>query len=33
MAVMNRRITHHANDANLHAPTQAGFRKYHSTIE
>ena len=33
MAVMNRRITHHAKDANLHAPTQAGFREYHSTIE
>ena len=33
MAVMNRRLTDHAKANNLHAPTQAGFREYHSTIE
>ena len=33
MAVMNRRLTEHAKAADLHAPTQAGFREYHSTIE
>ena len=33
MAVMNRRLTDHAKGGNLHAPTQAGFREYHSTIE
>jgi hypothetical protein len=26
-------VTPHAKAANLHAPTQAGFREYHSTIE
>jgi hypothetical protein len=33
MAVMNRRLTDEAERKNLHAPTQAGFRAHHSTIE
>jgi hypothetical protein len=33
MAVMNRRLTEHAKADKLHAPTQAGFREHHSTIE
>jgi hypothetical protein len=33
MAVMNRRLTDHAKADKLHAPTQAGFREYQSTIE
>jgi hypothetical protein len=33
MATMNRRITQIAKDKNLHAPTQAGFREFHSTVE
>jgi hypothetical protein len=33
MAVINRRLTEKATELNLHAPTQAGFRAHHSTIE
>jgi hypothetical protein len=33
MAVMNRRLTTVAIEGNLHAPTQAGFRAHHGTIE
>jgi hypothetical protein len=33
MAVMNRRLTEEAVSKNLHAPTQAGFRAHHGTIE
>ena len=33
MAVMNRRLTDEAEKKNLHAPTQAGFRVHHGTIE
>jgi hypothetical protein len=33
MAVMNNRLTTTANTKNLHAPTQAGFRRHHSTVE
>jgi hypothetical protein len=33
MAVMNNRLTTAANAQNLHAPTQAGFRRHHSTVE
>jgi hypothetical protein len=33
MAVMNNRLTKIAEDKGLHAPTQAGFRAHHSTIE
>jgi hypothetical protein len=33
MAVMNRRLTDLAEENNLHAPTQAGFRAHHGTIE
>jgi hypothetical protein len=30
---MNTRLTAEANTRNLHAPTQAGFRRHHSTVE
>ena len=33
MAVVNKRLTAEANARDLHAPTQAGFRAHHSTIE
>ena len=33
MAVMNHRLTEHAEKKGLHAPTQAGFRKHHTTTE
>ncbi len=33
MAVMNNRLTTEANKKKLHAPTQAGFRRHHSTME
>jgi hypothetical protein len=33
MAVMNRRLTDIAEANDLHAPTQAGFRSHHGTIE
>jgi hypothetical protein len=33
MSVMNTRLTAEANTRNLHAPTQAGFRRHHSTVE
>jgi hypothetical protein len=33
MAVMNNRLTTEANAKNLHAPTQAGFRRHHSTVD
>ena len=33
MAVITRRLTTMAEANNLHAPTQAGFRAHHSTIE
>jgi hypothetical protein len=33
MAVMNRRLTTSADALNLHAPTQAGFRAHHGTVE
>jgi hypothetical protein len=33
MAVMNNRLTEAANAKDLHAPTQAGFRRHHSTVE
>jgi hypothetical protein len=33
MAVMNTRLTTAASAMDLHAPTQAGFRKHHSTME
>jgi hypothetical protein len=33
MAVVNQRLTKAANELNLHAPTQAGFRAHHGTIE
>jgi hypothetical protein len=33
MAVMNTRLTKAAEEQDLHAPTQAGFRKHHSTLE
>ena len=33
MAVINRRLTTTAEKNDLHAPTQAGFRAHHSTIE
>jgi hypothetical protein len=33
MAVMNNRLTNEANSKKLHAPTQAGFRRHHSTME
>ena len=33
MAVVNHRLTKAANELNLHAPTQAGFRAHHGTIE
>jgi hypothetical protein len=33
MAVINRRLTKIATEQNLHAPTQAGFREFHSTVE
>ena len=33
MATMNQRLTAAADTHNLHAPTQAGFRAHHGTIE
>jgi hypothetical protein len=33
MAVINKRLTATAQELNLHAPTQAGFRSHHSTVE
>jgi hypothetical protein len=33
MAVINRRLTAQATQLELHAPTQAGFRAHHGTIE
>jgi hypothetical protein len=33
MATINARLTTTANTLNLHAPTQAGFRAHHTTIE
>jgi hypothetical protein len=33
MAVMNQRLTDHAEDKEIHAPTQAGFRRHHTTTE
>ncbi len=33
MAVMNNRLTTEATNKKLHAPTQAGFRRHHSTME
>ena len=33
MAVVNKRLTAEANARELHAPTHAGFRAHHSTIE
>jgi Reverse transcriptase (RNA-dependent DNA polymerase) len=33
MATMNQRLTSVADALDLHAPTQAGFRSHHSTIE
>jgi hypothetical protein len=33
MAVVNKRLTAEANARELHAPTQAGFRAHHSTVE
>lgn len=33
MATMNQRLTTEADARDLHAPTQAGFRAHHSTIE
>ena len=33
MAVINQRLTTQATKLDLHAPTQAGFREHHGTIE
>jgi hypothetical protein len=33
MAVINQRLTDHAEDKEIHAPTQAGFRRHHTTTE
>jgi hypothetical protein len=33
MATMNHRLTTQANTMDLHAPTQAGFRAHHTTLE
>ena len=33
MTVMNNRLTEKATVMDLHAPTQAGFRRHHSTVE
>ena len=33
MAIVNRRLIDVAEENNLHAPTQAGFRAHHGTIE
>ena len=33
MSIINQRLTSYADDHGLHAPTQAGFRKHHTTIE
>jgi hypothetical protein len=30
---MNQRLTTAATEMDLHAPTQAGFRRHHSTME
>jgi hypothetical protein len=33
MAVINQRLTNHAEANDIHAPTQAGFRRHHTTTE
>jgi hypothetical protein len=33
MAVINQRITTHAEEHDIHAPTSAGFHRHHTTIE
>ena len=33
MSVMNRRLTTFAEQQQLHAPIQAGFRRHHTTLE
>jgi Reverse transcriptase (RNA-dependent DNA polymerase) len=33
MATINQRLTTTAHAMNLHAPTQAGFRTHHTTVE
>ena len=33
MSVINRRLTAYAEEHQLHAPTQAGFRAHHTTTE
>ena len=33
MSIITQRLTHHATVRKLHAPTQAGFRRHHTTIE
>ena len=33
MSIMNQRLTTIAKENDLHPPTQAGFRRYHTTIE
>ena len=33
MALINQRLTDKANEGNLHAPPQAGFRAHHTTTE
>jgi hypothetical protein len=33
MATINARLTTTADTLNLHAPTQAGFRAHHTTME
>jgi hypothetical protein len=33
MTVINNRLTRIAKEAELHAPTQAGFREFHGTME
>ena len=33
MSVINQRLTKIAEEDNLHAPTQAGFRAHHTTTE
>ena len=33
MSIMTLRLTDHARVHDLHAPTQAGFRRHHTTIE
>jgi hypothetical protein len=33
MSIMNQRLTEHARRHTLHAPIQAGFRRFHTTID